>query len=753
MISDNITDYELNMSLQYQNLNMYETDIESSDISQNETSSSHNDEKALRMMQKMGYKEGSGLGKSEQGNTKVVDFNYQLGKRGFGLKLRNIEDTMEKWDFALEDVNVKENFIWLDNEDAENFTLTVEEMSSWLKEGPPIVDIKTQSNYCDQEFLNKVVEAKDIFDEMDIIELCHARARSNPFESLRSAFFMNRAALKMANIDALTDFMFTNIDKNEHFTSNTGPFYFADVCAGPGGFSEYILWKKRWLFKGFGLTLKDENDFKLHESCCACPATFQSLYGKDEDGNVCSPENITDFTEKVLFETEGEGVHFMMSDGGFSVEGNENFQEILSKSIYICQCLVALEIVRSHGHFVTKLFDVFTSFSVGLLYLIYHCFEKVSILKPNSSRPANSERYFICSNLRRNTLHYENVKKYLWIIVQRLWALNGQSEIDILEIVPLEVLKKDENFYKFICNSNNSLAIKQTVGLKKLATFCRNPTLVESRQEELKKKCLEFWQIPDRQKTPLPQLSAIELVNTVMDKPEIILVQPREINQIKAFNELISNIEDWYYYPLFSSKKTNNCNFYAGVSVSKVYRLQKHKWVRIKNVQLSRGTLVYGEFVKEKCTTKSLQDQEIEYIQYSLHIIDALQLGEQNLSDLDFSERQEIIKVYCKSLNKESQPHLVRIRPKVMDKLIKISSNCLISQGKEGLYCNLPLMGYKSVTETFNVNSILLLKTNLNQSFHWSYVLRVQIFIKSVEDINEDTICLEDILIEIKQRS
>lgn len=150
--------------------------------------------------------------------------------------------------------------------------------------------------------------------------------------------------------------------------------------------------------------------------------------------------------------------------------------------------------------------------------------------------------------------------------------------------------------------------------------------------------------------------------NNIFFFAEIILVQPREINQIKAFNELISNIEDWYYYPLFSSKKTNNCNFYAGkktlfqfnvkflyfasywlnflgVSVSKVYRLQKHKWVRIKNVQLSRGTLVYGEFVKEKCTTKSLQDQEIEYIQYSLHIIDALQLGEQNLSDLDFSER------------------------------------------------------------------------------------------------------------------
>ena len=32
--------------------------------------------------------------------------------------------------------------------------------------------------------------------------------------------------------------------------------YFADVCAGPGGFSEYVLWKKKWLAKGFGFTLK-----------------------------------------------------------------------------------------------------------------------------------------------------------------------------------------------------------------------------------------------------------------------------------------------------------------------------------------------------------------------------------------------------------------------------------------------------------------------------------------------------------------
>lgn len=87
------------------------------------------------------------------------------------------------------------------------------------------------------------------------------------------------------------------------------------MCAGPGGFSEYILWRKKWYFKGFGLTLKDDNDFKLSDSTCASSATFQALYGEEGDGNVYCPANILDFKKKLMHETCGKGVHFMMSDG------------------------------------------------------------------------------------------------------------------------------------------------------------------------------------------------------------------------------------------------------------------------------------------------------------------------------------------------------------------------------------------------------------------------------------------------------
>jgi hypothetical protein len=57
--------------------------------------------------------------------------------------------------------------------------------------------------------LSLVLGSKSVFDTLDELELRKARGRCNPFESIGKMFFQNRAALKMANIDAACDFMFT----------------------------------------------------------------------------------------------------------------------------------------------------------------------------------------------------------------------------------------------------------------------------------------------------------------------------------------------------------------------------------------------------------------------------------------------------------------------------------------------------------------------------------------------------------------
>ena len=199
--------------------------------------------------------------------------------------------------------------------------------------------------------------------------------------------------------------------------------YFADICAGPGGFSEYVLWRKKWHAKGFGFTLKglsplfpplfpppslslplspaipgilclpadpdSGSDFKLDAFNAAPCETFDPHYGVrgyDGDGDITKPENQTEFRNYVMENSEGKGVHFVMADGvsshlarrcgrpcieelspppspsllspspqGFSVEGQENIQELLLKQLVLCQYTTALSILRlgTYCHHVT----------------------------------------------------------------------------------------------------------------------------------------------------------------------------------------------------------------------------------------------------------------------------------------------------------------------------------------------------------------------------------------------------------------
>ena len=63
-----------------------------------------------------------------------------------------------------------------------------------------------------KETLTAILTCKSVFDTLEPQELNKARTRSNPFESIKGGFFLNRAAMKMANMDAVFDFMFTRYD-------------------------------------------------------------------------------------------------------------------------------------------------------------------------------------------------------------------------------------------------------------------------------------------------------------------------------------------------------------------------------------------------------------------------------------------------------------------------------------------------------------------------------------------------------------
>lgn len=81
---------------------------------------------------------------------------------------------------------------------------------------------------------------------------------------------------------------------------------------------------------------------------------------------------------------------------------------------------------------------------------------------------------------------------------------------------------------------------------------------------------------------------------------------------------------------------------FLGIGSSKVYRLQRNKWTKVKNVKLCNGTLLYAEFVKEQLQPRSQKTKLATsecYCKYSLHVIDALRLGDKSLANLRFTER------------------------------------------------------------------------------------------------------------------
>jgi cap1 methyltransferase len=161
----------------------------------------------------------------------------------------------------------------------------------------------------------------------------------------------------------------------------------------------------------------------------------------------------------------------------------ENAQELLSAQILLSQVYVALSVVRagkckksirralstpnssntcriSGGHFVCKLFDVFTPFSVGLLYLLYVCFERITLHKPLTSRPANSERYVICKGrLAEGSVSVGSVEataEYLASSHRLLFAKGTTVDTHIIHLVPLKLITDcNSAFCQFIRKSNN----------------------------------------------------------------------------------------------------------------------------------------------------------------------------------------------------------------------------------------------------------------------------------------------------------
>ncbi|KAJ3249726.1 FtsJ methyltransferase domain-containing protein 2 [Chytriomyces hyalinus] len=358
---------------------------------------------------------------------------------------------------------------------------------------------------------------------LDHHALANARSAANPYalvDNLTQELFINRAAVKLANLDHICDGRLSKL-------LTGGNAHFADLCSGPGGFSEYLLWRlakthnvhaSAGAVTAYGITLRGELDFN---ASLVAKGGIIPFYGNDQTGDLTRLENLDAFASFVLERAGSNGIPLVTADGAFSCAGDELYQEDQMKLVLLSEVLCMFKILRHGGDFVVKTFELLTPFSVGLVHLLYKSFKRVAIIKPVSSRPANSERYIVCQELQLSSTkelvaHLSEALSTLANVRQQPAAAHvAQTSshtanppgfmsldervalglLDVVSVVDVDEVVKDEAFMDWIKESNTKLSMKQSDALKKMETVAKSGEggFSSADQKAVAAGCLKEW--------------------------------------------------------------------------------------------------------------------------------------------------------------------------------------------------------------------------------------------------------------------
>jgi 23S rRNA U2552 (ribose-2'-O)-methylase RlmE/FtsJ len=184
------------------------------------------------------------------------------------------------------------------------------------------------------------------------------------------------------------------------------------LAEGPGGFIEAVCHlRKNPNDVYYGMTLVN-NDSK-------CPGWKKSKNfleenrnvviekGIDDTGNLLSVENF-----EYCYKKYGGKMDLITADGGVDFSENFNDQEYTATKLIIAQVIYAISMQSSGGNFVLKVFDIFSNATVDALYLLSSLYKEVYIMKPKTSRYANSEKYVVCKDFNGNK-NENNIKNLI----------------------------------------------------------------------------------------------------------------------------------------------------------------------------------------------------------------------------------------------------------------------------------------------------------------------------------------------------
>lgn len=399
----------------------------------------------------------------------------------------SIPKQITEGDIIWAEVQIPEVFKWLENVSTDHLSIVT--LQSWMALGTiePIrneckIQLKHHNQFCDNDLIiemDNLSRTGDLLIEMGKLSLTehnHTKRRYNPFQKIERCSFRTRVTVKAANLDSLIKFTNPLDQRNNPLISDfRAPFRFSDIYGHRDGFVEYIKWRLTKLNKiSKNYNFKEMCGNHISENSITTPGTIEAC---------------ANFIRQPGF----DALHFVAVDYQPQVDKPKGVtSEVYFKQLSVCNCAMGLSLLGPNGTFVMKMYKSLTLFTVGLLYLMYRCFDRVTIIKPNSCLPNTAERYLVCKWKKPYSVT-ESIRLYL-IEVNAEINRNKGTETTVMQVVPLDELIADQSFFKFIYECNMDITIKN---IKAWRTFLKinGNQLADPRQDVIKHQCLRLWDI------------------------------------------------------------------------------------------------------------------------------------------------------------------------------------------------------------------------------------------------------------------
>ena len=257
-------------------------------------------------------------------------------------------------------------------------------------------------NLCELGYLPKIKDAKKEIDEIPEKVWKFYRSLLNPLELVYSPSGYSTFRIKPKNetvpVPSRAYFKLWEIINRFDVVPKKDEITVANLCEAPGGFVKALidyrgmhgLGKKD---KYFVVTLQGKDTINFSKELLS---KYKSQITLGPSG--CSCDLTREETLNGCIKAFGKNkCDIVTADGGIKTSQMDFEEEKETGVLKASELVTALSIQREGGVFIWKLFDTCTRLTADLLFIINQYYKDVILYKPETSRPANSERYVVAS--------------------------------------------------------------------------------------------------------------------------------------------------------------------------------------------------------------------------------------------------------------------------------------------------------------------------------------------------------------------